>query len=169
MDLDPRHTRLYRDVEGLRAVVDGLSHRVAGIVMSFPRSEPGRYVALLDAEGHEIGTIEDVEALDEGSLALLKAELETVYAAPTILEIRSVAQRGSGSVWEVLTDDGECSFVVLDRDALDGSEAPAITVTEERGKRYRIADFWALDAESRACMMDLLPDRVLHSRHRRGT
>jgi len=168
MDLDPRRTRLCRDDGGVRAVVDGFSLRVARMVMSFPKSEPGRYVALLDAEGHEMGTIERPDALDEGSLALLKAELATVYATPIILAIRSVAQRGSGCVWEVSTDAGGFSFAVRDRDALDGSDAPAITVTDERGKRYRIADFWALDAESRACMMDLLPDRALHVHHRRG-
>ena len=120
----------------------------------------------LDPDGREIGMIEAPSRLDGASRVLMEEALKADYFVPTILEIRSVTPRGrgTGSLWEVLTDDGKRRFRIQDREALDGSEAPAIAVTDEDGKRYRIEDYWALDRESRKAIQDLLPDKVLKAR-----
>ena len=164
MNFEPEKIRLIRDDEGLQVVIEGVPRRVERVSMAFPKSDPERYVGLLDPDGHEIGMIEDLDRLDDGSRELMEAELKAAYFVPTVLEIGSVIPKGTGSVWEVLTDDGERTFRIQDRDALDGSEAPAMTVTDENGKRYRIEDYWAMDRESREAIQDLLPDRVLKVR-----
>ena len=164
MNLDPEKVRLSRGEEGLVVHVDGASQRVGRVVRAFPRTNPGRYVGLLDPDGREIGLIENPDTLDPDSRAVAEEALKAAYFVPTVLEIRSVAVRGTGSTWEVLTDDGEREFRIQDREALDGAEAPAITVTDENGKRYCIENYWTMDRDSRDAIRDLLPDKVLRTR-----
>ncbi len=164
MNLNPAEIRLTRGEEGLEILIDGESRRVGRVVRAFPRTNPQHYVGLLDVDGREIGLIEDPDALDPESRAIAVEALKAAYFVPTILEIRSVAVRGTGSTWEVLTDDGESEFRIQDREALDGSDPPAITVTDENGKRYTIEDYWTMDRDSRDAIRDLLPDKVLRAR-----
>ncbi|MCY4351562.1 MAG: hypothetical protein OXC45_00470, partial [Gemmatimonadetes bacterium] len=62
-------------------------------------------------------------------------------------------------------DDGEYTFRIMGRDALNGDEPPAIEITDENGKRYRIDNYWDLDVESRDLTSDLLPDKVIKARY----
>ena len=96
------------------------------------------------------------------------AELKARYFVPRILEIRSVVTKGTGKLWDVLTDDGAYTFRIQGRDDLDGSAPPAITVKDEHGHRYRIEDYWELDRDSRECIRDLLPDKILRARYGKG-
>ncbi len=166
MDLDPGAIQLIREDkgDGLAVVIEGESHPVDRVVRAFPETRPERFVGLMGPDGHEIGMIGDPEALDEGSLELLRKELEAAYHVPTVLEIRSVKTEGTSSTWEVVTDEGEVSFRIADRYALDGNRAPAITITDTVGRRLRIEDFWELDRDSRNTMKDLLPKRVMKMR-----
>ncbi len=164
MNLDAAKIRLVRTDSGVQVAIDGVARRVGRMVRAFPRTDPERYVGLLDPDGREIGMIEAPSRLDGASRVLMEEVLKADYFVPTILEIRSVTPGGTGSLWEVLTDDGQRTFRIQDREALDGSEAPAIAVTDEDGKRYRIEDYWALDRQSRKAIQDLLPDRVLKAR-----
>ncbi|MDP6777352.1 MAG: DUF1854 domain-containing protein [Candidatus Latescibacteria bacterium] len=168
MYLDPKDIKLVRENEpdGLAVVVEGQARPVERVVKAFPETRPERFVGLMGPDGHEIGMIRDPEALDEASLALLRTALEVTYHVPTIQAIRSVETEGTSSTWEVTTDEGEMSFRITDRYALDGDRAPAITVTDVQGQRYRIDDFWELDWESRNTMKDLLPKRVMKMRSR---
>ena len=168
MDLNPQSIRLRREGEAIYVEVDGARHRVDRVAKAFPRSNPERYLGLLDPEGHEIGLIEDPERLDPASREILADEVRRIYFVPTIAEIISVEPQGIGTLWQVTTDDGEKSFRVADRDALDGSQAPGITVSDDRGKRFRIEDYWALDRESRDAIRDLLPDKVLRVKYGSG-
>ncbi|MDE2828703.1 MAG: DUF1854 domain-containing protein, partial [Gemmatimonadota bacterium] len=118
--------------------------------------------------GHEIGIIENPKKLDDASRNLLEAELKAIYFVPTISAITAVVAKGTGSQWTVDTDDGEYTFRILGRDALKGDEPPAIEITDENGKRYKIDDYWDLDAESRDLTSDLLPDKVVKARYIRS-
>jgi hypothetical protein len=111
----------------------------------------------------------DPSKLDVSSLRLLQAELKAVYFVPTILEVRSVERRGTGSHWEVLADDGELAFTLQSTDSLDGSAPPAITIRDDNGKRYKIDDYWELDKESRSEIADMLPRNLLRARFGRSS
>ena len=168
MNLEPEEIRLTRqdEGEGLAVVIDGKPHPVERIAKAFPETKPDRFVGLMDPNGHEIGMIRDPERLDKDSLELLRTALEAAYAFPTILAIKSVRTEGTSSNWEAVTDEGEVSFRITDRYALDGNHAPAITITDTQGQRFRIEDYWELDRDSRNTMKDLLPKRVMKMRSR---
>jgi len=163
MDLDPENVRILKRDDALVAVVDGKEHVVSRVARAFPKSRPGKFVGLLDLNGHEVGLIEDVSALDSDSRQLLEAELHRMYHIPRILEVMDIRTQGTTSEWRVQTDEGELTFQISDRSALDGRDAPAITITDDDGKRFRVTSFWALDDASRRLMRDLIPDRVRRS------
>ena len=158
--------RLRRREDRIEAVIGGHVQPVSRVARAFPRSHPERFVGLLGEDGHEICLIEDPGALDADSQEILNAALKDAYFIPRIQEILSVAPRGTGGEWTVVAEEGEITFRTQDREALDGSEPPAITLTDENGRRYRIDDYWAMDRESRNTIRDLVPDEVLRLRAR---
>ena len=167
MNLDLKNVRLIREGETLCALIDGERHRVDRVAKAFPQTDPERFVGLIGEHGHEIGLIEKPADLDEASWEILSEALRIVYFVPTITEIRSVEATGTATVWEVETDDGEQTFRIQDREALDGTDAPSIVITDQTQRRYRIDDYWELDRDSRALIRDLLPTRILRLRHAR--
>jgi len=164
MNINPESIKLTEEEGILELSMNGEVCRIHRIAKAFPKSEPDRYVGLMDENGHEIGIIEDPEQLDESSRELLAEKLKSIYFVPTIYEVESVTSQGTGSFWKVLTDDGDHSFRITGRDALDGNDPPDIEITSETGRRYRIENYWALDSESRNQMSDLLPDKILRNR-----
>ncbi|MXX12194.1 MAG: DUF1854 domain-containing protein [Gemmatimonadetes bacterium] len=165
MNLDPAAISLKKNGDKIEALIHGKTSFVDRLARAFPHSNPDQFVSLMDELGHEIGIIENPKKLDDTSRNLLEAELKAIYFVPTISAITSVVPKGTGSQWTVDTDDGEYTFRILGRDALKGDEPPAIEITDENGKRYKIDNYWDLDAESRDLTSDLLPDKVVKARY----
>ena len=165
MNLDPAAISLKKNGDKIEALIHGKTSFVDRLARAFPHSNPDQFVSLMDELGHEIGIIENPKKLDDASRNLLEAELKAIYFVPTISAITSVVSKGTGSQWTVDTDDGEYTFRILGRDALKGDEPPAVEITDEHGKRYRIDNYWDLDAESRDLTSDLLPDKVVKARY----
>ena len=169
MNLDPAAVSLKKNGDKIEALIQGETTFVDRLVRAFPHSNPDHYVSLMDELGHEIGIIENPKKLDTDSRNLLEAELKAIYFVPTINAITAVVSKGTGSQWTVDTDDGEYTFRILGRDALKGDEPPAIEIADENGKRYKIDNYWDLDAESRDLTSDLLPDKVVKARYIRSS
>ena len=165
MNLDPTAISIKKNGDKIEAIIHGETERVDRVVRAFPRTNPDHFVSLLDDVGHEIGIIENPSELDPGSREVLEAELKAIYFVPTISAIRSVVSKGTGSEWTVDTDDGEYTFRIMGRDALKGDEPPTLEITDEHGKRYKIDNYWELDAQSRDLTSDLLPDKILKARY----
>lgn len=165
MNLDPAAVSLKKNGDKIEALIHGETTFVDRLARAFPHSNPDQFVSLMDELGHEIGIIENPKKLDNASRNLLEAELKAIYFVPTISAITSVVSKGTGSQWTVDTDDGEYTFRILGRDALKGNEPPTVEITDENGKRYKIDNYWDLDAESRDLTSDLLPDKVVKARY----
>ena len=165
MNLDPAAVSLTKNGDKIEALIQGKTTFVDRLARAFPHSNPDQFVSLMDELGHEIGIIENPKKLDDTSRNLLEAELKAIYFVPTIRAITAVVSKGTGSQWTVDTDDGEYTFRILGRDALKGDEPPAVEITDEHGKRYKIDNYWDLDAESRDLTSDLLPDKVVKARY----
>ena len=168
MKLEPERTRLFRDDTGIKIATDGIFCHVTRIARAFPRTNPDHYIGFMDNSGHEIGMIEDPARLDRESFLVLEEELKVRYFIPIIEEITSVVPSAEGSQWTVLTDDGEYTFKIQNRDALDGSEPPSILVRDINRRRYLIENVWELEPESRECIAHLLPDKVVKDKYRKG-
>lgn len=165
MNLDPQTLHITKTDTGLKARIDNEEHTIERLARAFPRTNPDQYVSLMDTEGHELGIIENPNQLDDASREIVETELKAIYFIPLIHTIRSVTVKGTGSIWEVDTDDGPRTFRIMGRDSLDGASAPGIEIHDENGKRYKIDNYWELDADSRDLISDILPDKVLKARY----
>tara|TARA_A100001037_G_scaffold289841_1_gene302047 strand:+ start:495 stop:1001 length:507 start_codon:yes stop_codon:yes gene_type:complete len=150
-----------KDGDNLEIVVSGKSYKVDRVVRAFPQTQSEEYISFLDRFGHEVGLLESTDGMDKDSKTALLDHLKQVYFVPTIEEILSVETTGTTSKWTVVTDDGERVFQVLGRESLDGEKPPLIRVTDADGRRYQISNYWKLDKESRATILELLPDKIL--------
>ena len=168
MNLEPKSLQITKTEDGLKAIIDNKEQEIERLARAFPRTNPDQFVSLMNPEGHEIGIIENPDQLDETSREIVATELKALYFIPTIQTIRSVTAKGTGSVWEVDTDDGPRSFRIMGRDALDGNEAPSIEIHDENGKRFKIENYWELESDSRDLISDILPDKILKARYARS-
>lgn len=160
--LDMRDLRLFRDEAGaLQMNYRGDQRGVSRVTRNFPKTNPDRYISLLDEEGHEIGIVEDPSTLDPSSREVMDAALRDVYFVPTIHAIRSIQIDGEASSWEVETDDGPRAFRVKERDDISTYDIPVIVITDVNNRKYRIEDYDELDPDSKTLINDLLPRDVV--------
>jgi hypothetical protein len=164
MIIDPKTLGFTEAGDQITIDLSGKCIQVDRVVRAFPRSHPDGYVSFLDGLGHEIGLLETMDGMEPQARSTLADFLKRQYFVPTISEILTVEISGTTSVWKVVTDDGERSFTVAGREALDGDRPPEIRIVDSAGQKYRIQDFWALDKTSRKAVMELLPDKILKSK-----
>ncbi len=119
--------------------------------LAFPYSDPEHHVVLFK-DDEEIGIIRDLHELKCDSRRLLREMLEQRYHIPEINRILSIEEAHNSTQWTVLTDRGERSFQVQDRDNFRRIRGRGIVVIDVDANRFRIPDPDALDAESRTLM-----------------
>lgn len=160
--MDVRDLKLSRDNDGNLAVTyQGEVRSLHRTVRNFPKTNPSRFISLVDGDGHEIGIVEDPNSLDPASRAVMENALRETYFVPTIRAIRGVRIEGEASSWEVDTDDGPRSFRVKSRDDITTYDIPAIQILDTQNKKYQIEDYDELDPDSKALINDLLPRDVV--------
>ena len=154
MTSNPRSTvpefRLEHDSWGQLVLIDAEGVRQAGIVpvRAFPVSDPGHWVSILNAEGHEILYIEDLAAIPPDVRQILEEELARREFIPVIRRIFS-ATPDEPSHWCVETDRGTVSFQVSSEEDVRRIEPSQASVIDSHGIRYLIPDVLQLDASSR--------------------
>lgn len=76
------------------------------IVDSFPLSEPGKYLSLVNEKGEEVEYIEDMELLDIASKEVLQKALKNNNFFFEILDVLKVEEQQELRCYEVLTRQG---------------------------------------------------------------
>lgn len=115
----------------------------------FPFTDPGRFLSIREpeADGREIGLIEDLAALPEETRALLEEQMALRYFTPIIRKVRNIKEEYGYAYWDVVTDRGDCRFTVR----MGGGNVYAIgenryLVNDIDGNRFEIPDLYALTA-----------------------
>lgn len=149
--LDPTQIELDRDEHGwLRLRLQGQVFENVQPVRCFTHTWRDQFISLCDAEGKEIGLIEEVEALSPPSRQMLEEELEKRYFVPEILRIHRLTSRYGVTSWQVETDRGRRDFQVQSRDDVRWLPQGLILITDIDGNRFRITSRSRLDPRSRA-------------------
>lgn len=133
-------------------LAEGESHADVRVVPAFPISRPGRFVYFRDAEGNDLGLLEEPRRLDRESRDLVLAQADQTYFMPRITRIADVIERpGSGLArWDVDTDRGPSSFEVVSRsESVWYVGKNRLVIRDADGNRYLIEDLSALDKRSR--------------------
>jgi hypothetical protein len=151
--LTPGQVRLNRDnYHRLVLTLAGAVYESVKPVRPFPLTAPESCVFLLDREGHEIGLVEQVGALEPASRDLLREALALEYLSTRILAIRSVKSRHGVTTWDLRTDRGDRVTHVRDRSDIRKLPGNRVLLTDTDGMRYEVPDTSKLDERSLALL-----------------
>lgn len=116
----------------------------------FPFSDPDHFISIREpeADGKEIGLIEDLNALPADMRAMLEEQMNLRYFTPKIRKVHSIKEEYGYAYWDVTTDRGACRFTVR----MGGSNVYAIgpnryLVNDIDGNRFEIPDLYKLSAK----------------------
>ena len=116
----------------------------------FPFSDPTRFISIREpeADGREIGLIEDLDALPREMRAMLEEQMGLRYFTPKIRRVNSIKEEYGYAYWDVLTDRGACRFTVR---MGGGGNVYSIgpnryLVNDIDGNRFEIPDLYKLSA-----------------------
>ncbi len=142
---------LGRDAWGRLFLIDAEGRRHVGVepVPAFPISDPGRWVCLVDAEGHELACVEDPASLPVAVREVLEDELAQRDFVPVIRQIVAVSSDAAPADWDVVTDRGPTRFRLESDDEVRRLGPNRALITDARGLRYLVPDTRALDTNSR--------------------
>ena len=151
--LDPKELRLRRDPPGtVRATVGKAEYVGVTAKWLFPFSKPGRFLALNDSEGKEIGVVRDPEALSSQTRQVLLEEAEKAHYAPRISKIKAITEAFGVTEWEVETNEGSRRFQVRGGRESIRVVGCRVVVTDVDDNRFEIGDLRALDRKSQALL-----------------
>lgn len=128
---------------------DGLRHVGIEPVRAFPITDPGLWVSLCDANGHEILCIESLEDLSPSLREILEGELALREFTPVIKRIIRLSGEISPSDWDVETDRGTTRFTLDTEDDVRRISPHRVLITDSQKLRYQVPDVRQLDLASR--------------------
>ena len=128
---------------------EGTRHVGVEPVHAFPISEPGRWIALCDAEGREIVCLESLDVLSPEARALVEGELARREFMPVIRKIVRISGDSVPSHWDVETDRGPTRFTLDSEDDVRRVGPHRVLITDARKLRYHVPDTRTLDPHSR--------------------
>lgn len=141
----------YQPKDRLRMTVRGdRSYVTVKPAWSAPLTRPGKYLALLNGKGEEIGTIPDPESLNASSKVAVLEELHRRYLTATVHKITHAKSEFGAGYWHVITDRGERDFVTQSLQENAHWLSPThLMLLDVDGNRFEILDTDGLDAKSR--------------------
>lgn len=116
--------------------------------LAFPLSQSDQRVSFQLQDGTELGTLKDLQSLDQISALALKNELERAYFIPRITAVREIREEYGVTRWTVETDRGPRCFDVQSRHDIRPAGRGRYIVRDIDGNRYEIRNLADLDAES---------------------
>lgn len=148
----------YQPKDRLRMTVrDDRSYVTVKPAWSAPLTRPGKYLALLNGKGEEIGTIPDPESLDAKSKAAVMEELHRRYLTATVHKITHAKSEFGAGYWHVITDRGERDFVTQSLQENAHWLSPThLMLLDVDGNRFEILNADELDAKSRLFLDSML-------------
>ncbi len=153
--LDPDQLHVERDAgEGLLVRYPGRGEiqRVT-VEPCYPITDFGKYLLLLDADGEEIGLVEDIEDLDDDSMQAVEAELKEQHFIPIITRVLSISRQFHVPVWEVETDRGPRRLELKRGRDVHRMRGGRIYVRDAGGNGYLIPNVRELDPASREMVL----------------
>ena len=123
----------------------GENVRIGAMAMAFPLSRPGRMIVLRDADGRELGILDDMRKLDDRSHGIVREEIDKMYFMPRILDIEDYREELGVLTVRAMTDRGERTFQVRHvRKNLRRLGGTRLMIRDVDGNRYEIRDWTKL-------------------------
>jgi hypothetical protein len=144
------NVQLRRDTNGRLVAIDeaGGVHTGVEPVRAFPITDPDAWIALVDAQGHEVMTITNPADLSHESHELLLQELAAREFLPRIEKVIRVSDHRDPQHWHVVTDRGRVEFLLRNTDDIRRLGPHRAILVDMHGVRYYIPNSQQLDAAS---------------------
>lgn len=128
---------------------DGVRHVGVQPVRAFPIGDPAHWIALVDADGHELALVEDPAALPTDLRQRLLREVERAEFVPRIVRIVAASAQNDPAVWEIDTDRGRVEITIQNETDVRRIGPDEALVVDRHGIRFLIPDRRQLDRYSR--------------------
>ena|SRR5579862_7498362 len=152
--LDPAEVRLLRVAGILRLTLPDRSCIRVQVMRAFPISDPDRYYALLDGDGHDVGVVVEPSRLDDQSRELAEQAVESRYFVPIVERVYEAREDFGSVIWDVQTDRGRRRFVVRAmRDNMVEVGPGRVQITDVDGNRFTIPDVQKMEPTAQLLVM----------------
>lgn len=151
MNPPPFNFTLHRAAKRTLTLTDaaGVTHVGVLPVRLFPLTDPGHWVSIVSATGHDLVCIEDLAALPDADREILLEALAYREFVPAIQTIHAIRRAAHGFEWDVTTDLGRIQFSVENDESIQPLGGGSIVVMDHCNTRYLIPDPTKLDPKSR--------------------
>jgi hypothetical protein len=143
--------KLHHDASGLWVFTSdqGQTHCGVSVVRAFPIQTPDLGIAILDADGHELAWVEDLNRVSEPTQTLIRQALQAREFMPEILKIRSVSGYVTPCTWNIQTDRGDTELLLKGDENIRRVSSNTLLITDSFGIHYLIRDVMQLNRDSR--------------------
>jgi hypothetical protein len=128
---------------------DGIPYVGVAPVRAFPVSAPEDGLSLVDADGHELVWVSDLNRVNQTERQLIEEELRSREFMPEINEIVSVSTFSTPSTWTVDTNRGRVSFILKGEEDIRRLVGATLLIADVHGIQFLIRDKFSLDKASR--------------------
>ena len=118
-------------------------------VRAFPIQAPDDGIAMVNADGQEVGWIDRLSDLSATVRALVEDELAGREFMPEISRISHVTSFATPCTWHVETNRGETNFVLRGEEDIRRIGPSTLLVVDIHGIHFLIRDMLVLDKHSR--------------------
>jgi len=142
---------LERNAYGQLVLTSPNGDRHVGIipVRAFPIAAPDEGIALVNAEGHEVGWIDSVANLPPALGQLVEEELASREFVPEIAQIVEVSSFACPSTWQVVTNRGQAAVVLKGEEDIRRLSQTRLMIADTHGIQFLVRDIGKLDRHSR--------------------
>jgi hypothetical protein len=142
---------LSRDSYGQLVLMAKNGDRHEGIVpvRAFPIAAPDEGIALINAEGHELGWLERIADLPPAMAQLIEEELASREFVPEIEQITEVSSFACPSSWQLGTNRGPATLLLKAEEDIRRLSPTRLLIADSNGIQFLIRDLTKLDRQSR--------------------
>jgi len=143
--------RLSRNAYGrlVLTTADGSVHENVSPVRAFPIADPLQGIALVDAEGHELAWVAQLDSLPTDLRKMIEEDLSSREFVPEIEALLDVSSFTTPSDWQVRTDRGVTTFTLKSEDDIRRLSPTTLLISDSHSLHYLLRDLPALDKRSR--------------------
>ena len=142
---------LIRDSYGRLVLTAQNGERHEGVVpvRAFPIAAPADGIALINAEGHEVGWADRLADLPPAIGQLIEEELASREFVPEIEKILDVSGFACPSTWQVVTNRGSAAVLLKGEEDIRRLSQTQLMIADTHGIQFLIRDIGTLDRHSR--------------------
>ena len=118
-------------------------------VRAFPIGAPDEGIALVSAEGHEVGWVNRLTDLPPEIGRLVEEELASREFMPEIEKILEVSSFACPSTWQVATNRGKSALILKGEEDIRRLSQTRLLIADSHGIQFLVRDIGTLDRHSR--------------------